>query len=70
MAPAWASCMRWALGNDDVRAAFESATAHRYVPPKNGLEQMIDEVSGQGTAYVKAFVLWANEHVWGAMDNG
>ena len=43
MARAWYGCISWALGNDDVRAAFEKETGHRYIAPKNGLDRMIDE---------------------------
>jgi hypothetical protein len=68
MAPAWASCMSWAISEADIRAAFEAETGHQYSPPKNGLERMIDEATGHGNAYVKAFVTWANENVWGALD--
>ena len=67
MMPAWLGCMHWAIGEDNIRAAFEAETGHRYTAPKNGLERMIDESTGHASAYVEAFIRWANENVWGPL---
>lgn len=67
-APAWASCMQWAIGNDDIRAAFDADTGNHYEAPKTALDRMVDDATGHGSAYIKAFVEWANEHVWGRYD--
>ncbi len=53
MAPAWLGCMPWAIGNPEIRATFEAAS---------GLE------IGDGESYVRAFIAWANEHIWGEMQ--
>lgn len=68
MAQAWVDCLHSAIGNDKIRAAFEAATGNTYTPPKSGLDRMIDEATGHGSAYVKAFIEWANENVWGCFD--
>lgn len=68
MAPAWADCMHWVLGEEQIRAAFEAETGHAYQPPQSGLEKMIDEATGHGTAYIEAFIRWANENIWGPID--
>ena len=68
MAPAWVSCMSWAIGHKEIRAEFEAETGNRWVPPKNGLDKMIDAATGNGGAYVAAFIEWANAKIWGAMD--
>lgn len=65
MAPAWVGCMQWAIGKPEIRAAFEAETGHHYSPPQSPIDRMIDQATSHGSAYVKAFVLWANENVWG-----
>lgn len=67
MAPAWIACMQWALANDSIRAQFESDTGNHYTPPRTALDAMIDSATGHGSAYVEAFVAWANENVWGPL---
>lgn len=68
MAPAWASCMSWVLGDPDMRVAFEADTGMKFIPPRNGLERMIDDATGHGDAYVAEFIRWANENVWGHIE--
>ncbi len=70
MAPAWASCMSWALVNPDVQAAFEQDSGMRYVPARSGLDAIIDDATGFTDSYVKAFVEWVNVNVWGPMHGG
>lgn len=67
MAPAWAACMQWALRKEEIRATFEAETGCRYSAPKSAIDRMIDNATGHGDAYVRAFVQWANEHVWGPL---
>ena len=55
MAPAWVSCMSWAIRHDEIRRAFEAETG-------------IDAATGRGNAYVAAFIEWANANIWGPMD--
>ena len=69
MVDAWFSCISWALGEPEIRAAFEADTGHRYIAPSNAIEVAIDESTGHGKAYVKAFVAWANVNVWGSMGS-
>lgn len=69
MAPAWVSFITWALGNADVRAQFEAETGNRYSAPKDALAAMMDEATGYGRSYVEAFIPWANERLWGLMDD-
>lgn len=59
MAPAWASCMHWAIGNAEVRATFEESTGWRARPEWGPAEVAYSR------EYVKAFIAWANENVWG-----
>ena len=69
MAPAWAACMSWALGDPVVRSEFEAATGMRWTPPKNAIDRAIDAATGHGDAYVRAFIQWANVNVWGPLDD-
>ena len=74
MAPAWAACLRWAIGEAQVRADFEAATGHRWshsataMPMASALEAMIDSATGHDKAYVEAFIAWFNENVWGEVE--
>ena len=65
MAPAWASCISWAIAEPDVLAAFRAETGNTWQPGKTGLEQAIDRASGADRAFMEAFINWANVHVWG-----
>jgi hypothetical protein len=65
MAGAWASCLSWAIGKDEMRADFEKETGRHWSPPRSGLDRAIDEATGADRAYIEAFITWFNEHVWG-----
>lgn len=69
MAPAWAGCLHWAIGCDEIREAFFEQTGCRWSPPRNGLDRMIDEATGADRAFIEKFVGWFNENVWGDMDH-
>jgi len=62
---AWVSCLRWALGNEDVLAQFRQDTGTRWVPGKGALDRMIDEATGADRAFIEAFAEWFNSNVWG-----
>lgn len=68
MAPAWASCMSWAIVQPNVLAAFRAETGNTWTPGKTGLEQAIDSASGADRAFMEAFITWANVNVWGPID--
>lgn len=68
MAPAWAGCLSWAIGEPEIRATFERETRMKFAAPKSGLDRMIDEATGHSSAYVKAFIEWANVNVWGPVE--
>ena len=62
---AWADCLRWAVSDPDVLAAFRAATGNQWTPGASPLDRMIDEASGAEAAFVRAFVVWHNETIWG-----
>lgn len=64
-AAAWVGCLQYALGNDEILAAFREATGNRWTPASSGLERMIDEAVGADRAFIVAFVQWFDETVWG-----
>jgi hypothetical protein len=65
MWPMWAACLRWAIGEPDILAAFTVDTGLSYSAPKCGLDAMIDEATGLQENIIKAFVEWFNVNVWG-----
>ncbi len=63
---AWRDFMVFAVGEPDMRAAFEKAKGFPpFAAAKNGLEAMIDKATGIDDAYMEAFMLWATEYHWG-----
>lgn len=68
MLPAWLGCIRYALGNPEIVAAFRHATGNKWEPGKTPLDRMIDEATGADRAWVEAFVRWVNVNVWGPID--
>ena len=59
------SCLQWAIGEPDILAAFKADTGMSYSPPRCGLDAMIDEATGLKEEFIKKFVAWFNENVWG-----
>jgi len=72
MYPAWASCLRWAVCSEAVQKDFESATGIKYHGAGSPIEAMLDAATGHNPAeeYIKSFLPWFNEWVWGSMDGG
>lgn len=69
MAPAWASCLYWAIGDPAVLADFRAAIGNKWTPPATGIDRMIDEATGADRAFIEAFVAWFNDHVWGPIED-
>lgn len=71
MAPAWAGCVSWALGNRDMLAQFCADTGNNWMPSGRGSE-MTERAraapSSDDRAFMEAFVAWVNINVWGPMD--
>lgn len=63
--PAYFSCLQWALGEDEIRAAFEKETGKRYSAARCTIDLLIDDATGWREDYVKAFVEWFNANIWG-----
>lgn len=66
--PAWCSCLQWAIGFDPIRKQFADDTGLSYSAPRSPMESMIDDACGVGDAYIRAFVPWFNENVWGHLE--
>lgn len=62
----WASCMKVAFDNPEIRKSFEKETGLRQASPKTALDRMIDAATGHDTAYAHAFVVWATAAIWGS----
>ena len=63
--PAWLSCLRYTLGLEDVISTYRLETGDTYKPPHNPLDAMIDQASGRDWQFLKNFVLWFNDNIWG-----
>lgn len=68
MAAAWLGCVSWAASNTDILQAFRDETGNRWVPPRSGLEAMIDAATGADWQFIKSFIEWVNVNVWGPID--
>ena len=62
---AWCSCLAWALSEDDVVAAFRRDSGLNWSPGKTPMDQLIDKATGADERFIRAFVEWFNERVWG-----
>ena len=70
MAQAWVDCLRWAVTEPDIIAAFQTETGLTWEPPRPTLDRMIDQATGAGEAVTRQFLAWFNEHVWGVDEAG
>lgn len=68
MAPAWVGCISWAIGNPEIRATFMTDSGLKWEPPKTELDRMIDKATGADERFIEAFIVWANDHVWGKIE--
>lgn len=64
-AVAWIGGIRYALGNDEMIAAFRKDTGNRWSPGRTPLERMIDEAAGADGAFFLAFAEWFTKNIWG-----
>lgn len=70
MAPAFLGMVRWAIGQPEIRAAFESETG--IVLPaaaRTPLDRMIDEAASVHETYIVAFTEWAYASMWEGEDD-
>jgi hypothetical protein len=65
MVMGWLGALHFAMGHEDIVAAFREDTGNRWTPPKNPLDRLIDDATGAGEAFMRAFLPWFNENVWG-----
>jgi hypothetical protein len=68
MAPAWASCLYWAIGEPKIREAFSEQTGIKWTPARTAIDRMVDQATGADKKYMEAFVKWFNECVWGDVN--
>lgn len=68
MTPAWLGLIRFALGDDDMLALFRVDTGETWKPASDPLGAMIDKATGADVAFLRKFVLWVNETLWGPLS--
>jgi hypothetical protein len=71
MAPAYYGCLHWAVKHKGILAAFEEETGTKPPPPRTPIEKMVDTACGHdpNESFIRAFLQWFNENIWGGMDN-
>ena len=69
MAPAWIGLIEWAIGEKEIVACYRKETGDTWEPGQTPLEQKIDAACGADRAFMKRFILWVNENLWGKIDN-
>lgn len=69
MAPAYFGCLRWALQFDPILESFKEVTGKNIPASRSPIEKLVDEACGinHGEEFIKAFVPWFNEQVWGSL---
>lgn len=64
-APMFVAFVRWALGEDWIRADFEQETGLSLpAPARTPLDAMIDQACGVEDQYVMGFAEWAHDTMW------
>ena len=65
MAQAYIDFAMWVFGKTEFLEAFKTETGITFVPPKNGLERMIDDATGAGKSFISKFLDWLTVNHWG-----
>jgi hypothetical protein len=68
MQAAWIGSVRYALGQADIIAAFRKDTGEMWEIANSSIECMIDEATGADRDFLRKFVIWHNENLWGLKD--
>ncbi len=70
MAPAYYSCLQWAIGEAGILAAFTADTGKSFRPALTGFDKLIDDASGFNPEedFIRSFVPWFNVQVWGPLE--
>lgn len=70
MYPAYFGCLRWAVGFDPVLKLFTADTGINLPKDRTPIEAAVDRACGfnPNEEFMRAFVPWFNEQVWGGMD--
>lgn len=67
MYDAWAGCLHWAIGNDDIRRRFQKDTGIdlNVLAGRSRMEILVDEATGRDSEIIAKFCDWVTENVWG-----
>lgn len=65
MAPAFYGCVHWALGNDEVMAAYRLETGDQWTPGTKPIDRMIDRAVGVDFDFMQSFVNWCERTIFG-----
>ncbi len=67
--PAWLGCMRYAISEPEIVAAFREDTGNQWKPPANTLEALVDSQLNRQEEFLVKFITWANTNVWGPLHD-
>ncbi len=70
MAHAYVDCLHWALGCGPILEQYRAETGNKWTPGRTPLDRMIDDATGAGLGFIKAFVPWFDANVWGPEEGG
>ena len=68
MTPAWLGCIRWALIDPDIVAAFRADTGNTWTPARTPIDAMVDKATGADRDFIEQFIRWTNINVWGSLS--
>ena len=68
MIPAWLGCISFVIRQPGAVEQFRKDTGCNWQPGTTGIDRMIDKATGIEEEFVRQFVLWVNENVWGPID--
>lgn len=69
MRPAWLGALHFALGQEEIVAAFRGDTGNQWRPGTTGIDRLIDKATGVDERFLREFVSWFNANVWGPIDD-
>ena len=64
----WRDCLSWAITDSRIVERFRSDTGIQWTPARSLIDTMIDKATGAEVDFVRKFVEWFNENVWGDIN--
>lgn len=65
MMSAWVGCVSFAINSKEIIDRYLQETKDPYRVSSSPLEKIIDKSTGTDIEFVKRFIIWVNENLWG-----